>query len=294
MKHLGDSSHFGSQPLGEIESVEVRPMKEYLEKSGQWGPAQMNRASSQLMQSIVAYAHVPTSELHQRGVPGQIIARVEANRVVLQQIQAERRNLQNQQLRLTNQDDAQGLGDQIDHLVDRLANSLYLRGPGPQRNPAASPAILAHQHFMQQQQNTLNLLQDNNFLDSPQPQHAQRRQLQRGPPMQTMRLTTEYLEEPRLFIQSMKQKMNTISTSLSVVAVKLLILMSIAIPSIPPVDVPVERQAEYLNLLDIVHARCLKVEPKLAIYLALFGKVKPIVGLAAIVCVMIIISPLSI
>ena len=63
-----------------------------------------------------------------------------------------------------------------------------------------------------------------------------------------------------------------------------LILTSIAIPSMPTVDVPVERQAEYLNLLNTLHIQCQEIEPKLAMYLVFTGKDEPIKRMAAIVC----------
>jgi hypothetical protein len=63
-----------------------------------------------------------------------------------------------------------------------------------------------------------------------------------------------------------------------------LILTSIAIPSMPTVDVPVERQAEYLSLLNTLHAQCLEIEPKLAMYLVFTGKDEPVKRIAAIVC----------
>jgi hypothetical protein len=63
-----------------------------------------------------------------------------------------------------------------------------------------------------------------------------------------------------------------------------LILTSIAIPSMPTVNVPVEHQAEYLSLLNTLHIQCLEIEPKLAMYLVFTGKDEPIKRMAAIVC----------
>ena len=63
-----------------------------------------------------------------------------------------------------------------------------------------------------------------------------------------------------------------------------LVLTSIAIPSMPTVDVPVDRQAEYLSLLDTLHIQCLEIEPKLAMHLVFTGKDEPIKRMAAIVC----------
>ena len=63
-----------------------------------------------------------------------------------------------------------------------------------------------------------------------------------------------------------------------------LILTSIAIPSMPTVDVPVERQAEYLSLLNTLHIQCQEIEPKLAMYLVFSGQAGPIKRMVAIVC----------
>lgn len=219
-------------------------------------PAQM---SPQMMQNVLTYAHMTVSDLHQRGVPEKIITFVEANRANLQRTYAEQKSFQSR-FRPTNQNDPQGSGDQNGPSGGGPGQQLPFGGPATQQNPAVS---LGHHHFLQQQ-NGLNLLEGNNFLDNRQPQQ---RPLQQGPPMQTMRPTKELLEKSQQFVQNVKRGFNTTT-----------------IPSMPTVDVPLERQAEYLSLLNTLHTQCLEIEPKLAMYLVFTGKDEPIKRMAAIIC----------
>ena len=163
-------------------------------------PAQM---SPQMMQRVLSYAHMSVSELHQRGVPEKIITFVEANRAYLQRTFTDQKSFQSW-LRPTNQNDAQGSGDQNGPSGGGPGQQLPFGGLATQHNSAVS---LGHQHFVQQQ-NGLNLLEGNNFPDNRQPQQ---RSLQQGPPMQTMRPTKELLEKSQQFVQNVKRGFNTTS-----------------------------------------------------------------------------------
>ncbi|KIK10374.1 hypothetical protein K443DRAFT_147864 [Laccaria amethystina LaAM-08-1] len=214
-------------------------------------PAQM---SPQVMQRVLTCAHMSVPELHRRGVPEKIITFVEANRANLQRTYADQRSLQSRLLP-TNQNDAQGSGDQNG---PSGGQRLPFGGPPTQQNPAVSLG-----HFLQQQKG-LNLLEDNDFLDYRQPQQ---RLLQQGPPMQTKRPTKELLEKSKQFVQNFKRVFNTTT-----------------IPSMSTVDVPVERQAEYLSLLDTLHTQCQEIEPKLATYLVFTGNDVLIKRMTVIIC----------
>jgi hypothetical protein len=179
--------------------------------------------------------------------------------------------------------DAQGWGDQMDHLVENLGHSLHLEDPAAQKNPAAGASEnLPHLDYTDQQQDALDPLQGNSFHDN---RLLQQGLPQPGPLIQPMQFTKEYLEKALEFLRNIEQEVMTTSTSLLVVATGLLSLTRIiVIPSMAPVDVPAEGRIEHDALLDAVSAQCLELQPKLAAYLMLFGKEDLIGRLVATVC----------
>ena len=166
-------------------------------------PRNPSQMSPQMMQRVLSYAHMSVSELHQRGVPEKIITFVEANRAYLQRTFTDQKSFQSW-LRPTNQNDAQGSGDQNGPSGGGPGQQLPVGGPATQQNSAVS---LGPRHFLQQQSG-LNLLEDNHLLDNRQPQ---KRSLQQGPPMRTMRPTKELREKAQQFVQNAKREFNNSS-----------------------------------------------------------------------------------
>jgi len=166
--------------------------------------------------------------------------------------------------------------------MENLVDSLHLEDPAAQKNPVAASENLPHPDYMDQQQDALDPLQRNSFSDNQLSQHLQQGLPQ---PIQPMQSTKEYLEKALEFLRNIEQEVMTTSTSLLTVATGLLSLTRIiVIPSMAPVDVPVEGRTEHDALLDTVSAQCLDLQPKLAAYLVLFGNEDLIRRLVATVC----------
>ena len=169
-----------------------------------------NVPSPSMFRSVIGHAHVPTSELHRRGVPEKVIEVIEANRGDLQKAHAEQMALQNQ-LRMMQQ----STGDRNGPSSIAPNMKVPFGGSAAQQNAAAGPATVSG---MLQQRNLPNPFQGNNFLGN--------RQLPPQPRAQwdlPTQQTKEHLDKFNQFMQGIKQDVAP-SKSLSIMAVRLLVL----------------------------------------------------------------------
>lgn len=120
----------------------------------------VNAPSPSMFRSVIVHAHVPASDLHERGVSEKVIEVIEANRGDLQKAHAEQA-LQNQ-LRLMQQSTGNRSGPS-----NTVPNMKFpFGGSAAQQNTAAGSAAISG---ILQQRNLPNPLQGNNFLGSRQP-----------------------------------------------------------------------------------------------------------------------------
>ena len=166
--------------------------------------------SPSMFQSVIGHAHVPTSELHRRGVPEKVIEVIEANRGDLQKAHAKQMTLQNQ-LRLMQQ----STGDRSGPSSTAPNMKLPFGGSAAKQNAAAGSATVSG---LLHQRNLLNPLQGNNFLGNRQPLPQPRTQWDL-PTQQTK----EHLDKFNQFMQGIKQDVAP-SKPLSIMAVRLLVL----------------------------------------------------------------------
>lgn len=163
-----------------------------------------NAASPSMFRSVVVHAHVPTSELHRRGVPEKVIEVIEANRGDLQKAHAEQMRLMQQSAGARN-----GSSSTAPNMKVPFGES------ASQQNAGAGSATVSG---MLQQRNLPNPLQGNNFLGNRQPPPQPRAQWDLPTPQ-----TKEHLDKSSQFMQGIKQDVAP-SKLLSITAVRLLVL----------------------------------------------------------------------
>ena len=170
-----------------------------------------SNASPSMLQSVLVHAHVPTSELHRRGVPEKVIEVIDANRGNLQKAHAD-------QLRLTQQSTGDRNGPS-----STVSNTKVLLGElAAQQNAAAGSATVSG---ILQQRNLPNPFQGNNFLGNRQPPPQPR--VQWDLPTQQAK---EHLDKS---MQGIKQDVASCK-SLSIIVVRLLVLTTTANSTRPP------------------------------------------------------------
>jgi hypothetical protein len=178
-------------------------------------------ASPSMFESVIVHAHVPTSELHRRGVPEKVIEVIEANRGDLQKAHAKQTGLQNQ-LRLMQQStgDRNGPSSTVPNM------KVPFGGSAAQQNAASGSATVSG---MLWQPNPPNPFQGNNFLSN--------RQLPSQPRAQwdlPTQQTKEHLDKPNQPMQGIIKQDVAPSKLLSIMAVGLLVLTTTANSSIRP------------------------------------------------------------
>ncbi|EDR08560.1 uncharacterized protein LACBIDRAFT_297375 [Laccaria bicolor S238N-H82] len=95
-------AHIYKELLAAFDHYYISAVAEAQLKAQAQTPRNPLQMSPQLMQSVLTYAHMSVSELHQRGVLEKIITFVEANRANLQRTYADQKSFQSR-FRLTNQ-----------------------------------------------------------------------------------------------------------------------------------------------------------------------------------------------